>query len=149
MHAIKEELEYLSVHVVNDDGIDTRIVGMDILIAVKGAMAKQELRQITHRTHRALKGLALDGRSAGGKCYGYIVATKSASGKCEVYETQAREGRRIFAWYAAGKSPRWIAEQLNEEGVSSPGADWQRSVDTTGGGWPPLFREIQNAEAAS
>jgi hypothetical protein len=34
MHAIKEELEYLNVHVVTDDGIDTRIVGMDILIAV-------------------------------------------------------------------------------------------------------------------
>ena len=62
MHAIKEELEYLSVHVVTDDGIDTRIAGMDILIAIKGAMAKHELRQIAHRTHRALKGLALDGR---------------------------------------------------------------------------------------
>ena len=71
MHAIKEELEYLNVHVVTDDGIDTPIVGMDVLIAVKGVMAKQELRQIAHRTHRALKGLALDGRSAGGKCYGY------------------------------------------------------------------------------
>jgi site-specific DNA recombinase len=70
MHAIKEEIDYLNVHVVTDDGIDTRIAGMDILIAVKGAMAKQELRQIAHRTHRALKGLALDGRSAGGKCYG-------------------------------------------------------------------------------
>jgi hypothetical protein len=91
MHAIKEELEYLNVHVVADDRIDARIVGMDILIAVKGAMAKQELRQIAHRTHRALKGLALDGRSAGGKCYGYIAATKSVSGKREIDEVQARE----------------------------------------------------------
>jgi DNA invertase Pin-like site-specific DNA recombinase len=74
----RRELEYLNVHVVTDDGIDTRIIGMDILIAAKGAMAKQELRQIAHRTHRALKRLALDGRSAGGKCYGYIAATKSA-----------------------------------------------------------------------
>jgi site-specific DNA recombinase len=46
MHAIKEEFEYINVHVVTDDCIDRRIVGMDILIAVKGAMAKQELRQI-------------------------------------------------------------------------------------------------------
>jgi hypothetical protein len=44
MHAIKEELEYLNVHVVIDDGFDTRIVGMHILIAAKGVMAKQELR---------------------------------------------------------------------------------------------------------
>jgi hypothetical protein len=36
MDAIKEELEYRSVHVVTDDGVDIRIVGMDFLIAVKG-----------------------------------------------------------------------------------------------------------------
>jgi site-specific DNA recombinase len=135
MHAIKEELEYLNVHVVTDDGIDTRIVGMDILIAVKGAMAKQELRQIAHRTHRALKGLALDGRSAGGKCYGYIAATKSVSGKREIDEGQAREVQRIFAWYAAGKSPRWIADQLNEEGISSPGSNWHRTKRRRDGKW--------------
>jgi hypothetical protein len=35
MHAIREELEYLNVHVVTDDGIDTRIAGMDMLIAIK------------------------------------------------------------------------------------------------------------------
>jgi hypothetical protein len=34
------------VHVVTYDGINTRIVGVDVLIADKGAMAKQELRQI-------------------------------------------------------------------------------------------------------
>jgi site-specific DNA recombinase len=135
MHAIKEELEYLNVHVVTDDGIDTRIVGMDILIAVKGAMAKQELRQIAHRTHRALKGLALDGRSAGGKCYGYFAATKSGTGKREINEAQAREVRRIFVWYAAGKSPRWIAERLNEESVSSPGSDWGRTKRRRDGKW--------------
>jgi DNA invertase Pin-like site-specific DNA recombinase len=52
---------------------------IDPLIAIKGAMAKQELRQIAHRTHRALKGLAVDGRSAGGNCYGYIPASRSGS----------------------------------------------------------------------
>jgi DNA invertase Pin-like site-specific DNA recombinase len=135
MHAIKEELEYLNVHVVTDDGVDTRIVGMNILIAVKGAMAKQELRQIAHRTHRALKGLALDGRSAGGKCYGYIAATKSVSGRREIDEAQGREVRRIFEWYAAGRSPRWIAERLNEEGVLSPGSDWHRTKRRRDGKW--------------
>jgi site-specific DNA recombinase len=135
MHAIKEELEYLNVQVVTDDGIDTRIVGMDILIAVKDAMAKQELRQIAHRTHRALKGLALDGKSAGGKCYRYIAATKSASGKREIDEAHARKVRRIFVWYAAGESPRWIAERLNEEGVSSPGSNWHRTKRRRDGKW--------------
>lgn len=135
MHAIKEELEYLSVHVVTDDGIDTRIAGMDILIAIKGAMAKQELRQIAHRTHRALKGLALDGRSAGGKCYGYLPATRSGSGHREIDDTQAREVRRIFSWYAAGRSPRWIADRLNEEHIASPGSEWHRTSRRQHGKW--------------
>ena len=101
MHAIKEELEYLNVHVVTDDGIDTRIAGMNILIAVKGAMAKQEVRQIAHRTHRALKGLALGGKSAGGRCYGYRAATQTSSATAG----QAHQVRTIFSWYAAGRSP--------------------------------------------
>ena len=135
MHAIKEELEYLDVHVVTDDGIDTRIVGMEILMAVKGAIAKQELRQIAHRTHRALKGLALSGKSAGGKCYGYIAAGKSASGSREINEAEAREVRRVFFWYSAGKSPRWIADRLNAERIVSPGSSWQRSARKREGKW--------------
>jgi site-specific DNA recombinase len=135
MHAIKEELEYLSVHVVTDDGIDTRIAGMDILIAITGAMAKQELRQIAHRTHRALKGLALDGRSAGGKCYGYISGTRSGSGRREINDTQAGEVRRIFSWYAAGRSQRWIAGRLNEERIASPGSEWHRTSRRQHGKW--------------
>jgi len=66
--------ELSRLHVVTDDGIDTCIVGMDILIAVKGSMAKQELRQIAYRTHRAHRGLALDGRCAGGKRYKWLVS---------------------------------------------------------------------------
>ena len=51
MHAVREELVNLDIHVLTDDGIDTRIVGMDILITVEGAMAKQELRQTAHRNY--------------------------------------------------------------------------------------------------
>jgi DNA invertase Pin-like site-specific DNA recombinase len=135
MHAVKEEVEYLDVHVVTDDGIDTRIVGMEILIAVKGAIAKQELRQIAHRTHRALKGLVLSGKSAGGKCYGYIAASKSASGGREINEAEAREVRRIFFWYSAAKSPRWIADKLNADRVCSPGSGWRKSARKREGKW--------------
>ena len=123
------------MHVVTDDGIDTRIAGMDILIAIKGAMAKQELRQIAHRTHRALKGLALDGKTAGGKCYGYTPATRSGSGPREIGDAQAREVRQIFSWYAAGKSPRWIADRLNEERVASAGSEWRRTSRRQDGKW--------------
>jgi hypothetical protein len=34
---------------------------------------------------------------------------------------------RCSSWYADGRSPRWIAAQLNHEGVPSPGAPWNRT----------------------
>ena len=106
MHAIKEELEYLEVEVLTDDGIDTRLAGMDVLIAVKGSMASQELRQNAHRTHRALKGLALEGKSAGGKCYGYVPATQTGTARRRVDAEQAAHVVWIFERYADGWSPR-------------------------------------------
>jgi hypothetical protein len=135
MNQITEELEYLNIHVVTDDGIDTRIAGMGLLIAIKGAMAKQELHQIAHRTHRALKGRALEGKSAGGRCYGYRAASHGSPGQREIDEAQAAEVRHIFEWYAAGKSPRRIAERLNEEGVPSPGSQWRRTQCRQDGKW--------------
>src|SRR5260370_28191270 len=53
----------------------------------------------------------------------------------QIAETQAREVRRICVGYAAGKRPRWVGEQLNEEGVSSPGADWHRTKRRRDGKW--------------
>jgi site-specific DNA recombinase len=37
--------------------------------------------------------------------------------------------------YAAGKSPGWIAGELNRLGVPSPGARWQRKERRTDGKW--------------
>ncbi len=135
LHTIKEELEYLDVQVVTDDGIDTRSANMDVLIAVKGTMAKQELRQIAHRTHRALKGLVMAGKSAGGKCYGYVPATKAKSGTREVDPEQARWVLWIFQHYADGWSPRRIADELNRLQVPSPGASWKRTTRRHDGKW--------------
>lgn len=46
----------------------------------------------------------------------------------EIDLTQAAIVRRIFEWYANGKSPGWIADELNREGVPSPGASWDRAT---------------------
>lgn len=135
LHAVKEELEYLEIEVVTDDGIDTRLAGMDVLIAVKGSMARQELKQIAHRTHRALKGLALDGKSAGGKCYGYVPATLTGTGQRAVDRKQAKWVVWIFERYAEGWSPRRIADDLNRRGVPSPGAGWNRKERRRDGKW--------------
>ncbi len=42
------------------------------------------------------------------------------------------EVRRIFAFYADGRSARWIANTLNREGVPSPGSTWARTRKARG-----------------
>jgi len=66
------ELQYLERHIVGvNDGIDTRREGFEYLLAIRGAMNAGYRREIAKRTHRGLTGVALEGRSAGGKAYGY------------------------------------------------------------------------------
>jgi hypothetical protein len=85
--------------------------------------------QIAYRTRRGLEGRARNGKPTGGRAYGYIAARDSAAGQREIHPEQAEVVRRIFRWYAAGKSGRWIAAKLNEEGIPSPGTFWKRTSD--------------------
>jgi hypothetical protein len=114
------------VHIVTQD-IDTRSENFKILLSVQGAMADVYRDQIAYRTRRGLEGRARNGKPTGGRAYGYIAARDAASGEREIHLEQADVVRRIFTWYADAKSPRWIAAKLNEEGVPSPGASWNRT----------------------
>lgn len=127
------ELQDLGIHVVTHD-LDTRTESAGLLSAVNGAMSAQYRAEIARRTRRGLEGLAHAKRSTGGKAYGYISATDSDSGEREVNPAQAPVVVRIFEMYADGLSPRAIAEQLNAEGVPSPGAFWNR-VSRRKAGW--------------
>jgi hypothetical protein len=133
---------------VTCDGVDTRRDGFEFLFAVKGAQAKTETKRIATRVHRTHKGLALAGRSTGGRTYGYRSepildeTRKDAYGRplvigaTRVIEPQAAEVvRKIFTWYADGMSPRRIAAELNALGVPSPGAAWQRKTRRTDAKW--------------
>ncbi len=120
------ELMDSGVHIVTQD-IDTRSENFKILLSVHGAMADVYRDQIAYRTRRGLEGRARHGKPTGGRAYGYIAARDTASGQREIHPEQADVVRRIFTWYAAGKSPRRIAGQLNEERVLSPGASWNRT----------------------
>jgi len=123
-HLLREELEWLGVHIVTaTDGIDTRQASMGILLSVKSAMARAELKQAADRTHRGLKGRVLAGRNGGGKCYGY----GSKEGIRFVIEEQARVVRSVFERYREGASSRAIADELNRRGVASPGSTWNRA----------------------
>jgi site-specific DNA recombinase len=120
------ELLDAGVQIVTQD-IDTRSENFKILLSVQGAMADVYRDQIAYRTRRGLEGRARKGMSCGGRAYGYIAGRDSATGEREIDPEQAEVVRRIFQWYADGKSPRWIAGELNTQGVPSPGASWNRT----------------------
>ncbi|MDF2765611.1 MAG: Resolvase domain protein [Rhodospirillales bacterium] len=104
-------------------------------------------KDLAAKTHRGLRGRVEAGRSAGGRCYGYDVvqerdgAGDPVRGKRRINPDEAAIVRRIFAAYAAGKSPKKIALELNRAGV--PGPD--------GGAWgpPPSTATARAAPASS
>lgn len=122
------ELLDAGVHIITQD-IDTRSENFKILLSVHGAMADVYRDQIAYRTRRGLEGRARNGKPTGGRAYGFIAARDTASGQREIHPEQAEVVRRIFTWYAAGKSARWIAGELNRLEVPSPGASWNRTSD--------------------
>ena len=125
---------------LGNDGIDTRREGVEYLLAIKGAQNAGYRKEIGKRTHRGQMGRALQGKSAGGRAYGYLpiyeTVTDAKTGRPkvvparrEIVPEQAKVIRQIFEWYADGYSPRWIANELNRLGVPSPGATWKRNPD--------------------
>ena len=122
------ELLDAGLHIVTQD-IDTRSDNFKILLSMHGAMADVYRDQIAYRTRRGLEGKARSGKPTGGRAFGYIAARDSATGQREIHPDQACTVRQIFQWYAEGKSPRWIAGELNRRGVPSPGASWHRTSE--------------------
>ncbi|HTC50738.1 MAG TPA: recombinase family protein [Steroidobacteraceae bacterium] len=121
------ELEDLGVHCLTCVGDDTRRDGWGLVIQIKQAVAEHARREASYRTRRGQEGVARSGKSAGGRAYGYIPAAQSQTCEIEIDEAQAKIVRQIFELYADGHSPKRIAAKLNEEGIPSPGAMWNRT----------------------
>jgi site-specific DNA recombinase len=127
------ELSDLGIAVVTHD-LDTRHESAEIMGAVGGAMASAYRKEIGRRTRRGLEGLARLRKPTGGRAYGYIAATETASSQREINPEHAPFVRWIFEQYAGGWSARRIAEDLNSRKVPSPGASWNRE-ERRRGGW--------------
>lgn len=131
---------FLKVRLIGiSDGIDTAAKGHKALSGFKGRMNDIFLDDLRDKTHRGLAGHALKGNNTGGRNYGYKhVPTEHPTEKDEygrprilavrrvIDEVQATWVRKIFEWYAEGKSPRQIAHELNQRKVPSPGASYHR-----------------------
>ena len=112
----------------------------ELHVGLKGTMNALFLKDLAIKTRRGLEGRVRQGLSGGGNAYGYDVVREFSGdgspirGKRKVNAEEAVIVRRIFTEFAAGRSPRVIAHQLNREGVSGPhGNAWGPS--TIYGNW--------------
>jgi len=112
----------------------------ELHVGLKGTMNALFLKDLGQKVHRGVEGRVRQGRSGGGLCYGYEVARELDScgepvrGERRINEDEATIIHRICREFAAGRSPRMIAMQLNAEGVPGPNcASWGPS--TIYGNW--------------
>lgn len=99
-----------------------------VQIGLRGLVGALYLQDLAHKVRRGLAGRVRDGRSAGGRAYGYR-PVPGKPGELQIMEEEAAIVRRIFAEYLRGRSPRAIAGQLNRDGVPPPrGECWNAST---------------------
>lgn len=106
--AASAELEDLGVHLLTCVGDDTRRDGWGLVLGIKHAIAEHARREISYRTRRGMEGLALGGRSTGGRCFGYGSPAEAAL------------VREIFALALHGARPAAIAATLNARHLPAP-----------------------------
>lgn len=120
---IHKRLTFLGVEIraVHDGVADTVSVGLRGLV---GQLFREDGAK---KVRRGLSAVVRDGRSAGGKAFGYRPGAQR--GELVIEPNEAAVIRRIFAEYVAGKSPREIAGGLNRDGIAPPrGVAWNAST---------------------
>ena len=124
---IEKLLAYRDVSVVTLDGmVYDGSTGSALAFTFQSAGAAQYLKDLGAKTRRGLRGAHRDGKSTGGKCYGF----KVEGGKVFVNETEAPTVRRIFALYLEDQGYAAIAQRLNDDAVPPP-----RGRRRAGEGW--------------
>lgn len=124
------------------DGYDSNRKGHKIHAGFKGLMNEMFLDDLRERTHRGMTGQAMKGYNCGGRTFGYRNVPIEDETRTDAYgrpsvvavryeidEGQAVVVRDIYAWYAFGRSYRWIASELNRRRVrASRGGTWATSA---------------------
>ncbi len=104
----------------------------ELHVGLKGTM---NLKDLAQKTKRGLEGRVLQGKSGGGRAYGYDVAKihdehgERVRGNLSINQAEALIVRHIFEDYAKGRSPRAIAIALNKASTAAPsGKGWTHST---------------------
>ena len=113
-------------------GVEIRTVNegtaTNVMIALRGLMGEMFIKDVGDKINRHHVARARDGKIPGALSFGYRLV-EGKPGDREIDPAQAKVVRLIFEQYAAGVSPRVIAEQLNAEGVPSPaGKAWSHQA---------------------
>ncbi len=93
-------------------------------VGMLGTMAQLYLSDLREKTWRGQLGRALQGKSPGGKAFGYdIIASggRNEAGERRINLAEAAIVQRIFQEFASGVGPRKIASKLNADGIPGPG----------------------------
>jgi site-specific DNA recombinase len=124
---LEKTFDYHGVSIVTLDGMTyDGSVGASLAFTFQSAGAAQYLRDLGAKTRRGLRGAHREGKSTGGRCYGYDVV----HGSIQVNDVEAATVRRIFALYLEGHGYAVIAQKLNGLDVPAP-----RSRRRSGPGW--------------
>jgi site-specific DNA recombinase len=130
--AIRKRLAFYSVAIATPtDGVVTPLVD-----GIRAVIDSQQLEDLKHHTRRGMRGRVQEGRSAGGRTYGYDVLRPESDGRGglkhggrAINQAEAEIVRRIFSENVAGATPREIAKALNLDGVKPPrGRKWNAST---------------------
>ncbi len=104
-------------------------------IGFKSTLNALYLKDLASKTHRGLRGRVEAGKAASGISYGYAIKRgfnadgTPTTGERDIVAAEANVVHRIFREFAAGKSPRQIAAELNQAGIAAPGGKgWGQST---------------------
>jgi DNA invertase Pin-like site-specific DNA recombinase len=129
---IRKRLKFFGVSIATPtEGVVTPLVD-----GIRAVIDSQQLEDLKHHTRRGMRGRIQEGRSAGGRTYGYSVLPPEPDGHGGfkrggriINEAEAEIVRRVFSEYAGGATPRDIAKRLNADNVSPPrGRAWNAST---------------------
>jgi site-specific DNA recombinase len=107
----------------------------ELHVGLKGTMNALYLSDLANKTRRGVRGRVEAGMSGGGNSYGYDVVRKVGAdgelvrGERRINPDEAKVVVQIFEAYAAGRSARRIAHDLNAKGIEAPGGgSWGAST---------------------